>query len=89
MPFAGDTRAQSIGISRYFLTMIVGAVLFWIASQATEKPLNEAMNATDNATANTGTQYFMTAIDMIPILIALLALFSIIALAIFQREVLR
>lgn len=89
MALRGDTRAQSIGISRFFLTLIVGAVLFWIASRITTPVLNDAMNATNNATANQGTEWFRTAINWIPILIVFLALFSIIALAVFQREVLR
>jgi hypothetical protein len=84
-----DTRAQSIGIARFFLVLGVGAVCFFIASQVTSPVLDRAHNSTTNATANQATVWFRDVIDLLPLLILFLALLSVIVLAVYQREVLR
>lgn len=83
-----DDRAQSIGISRLFLGLVVGAICYFIAEQITTPVLDRAGNATTNATANQATEWFRAGVDLFPVIIAILAFLSVVVLAVIQREVL-
>jgi len=84
-----DERAQSVGIARYFLALVVGAVIFWIVRRVTTPLLDYSANATTNTTANQGTSWLRTGIENFPIYFLFLSLFGIVALAVYQREALR
>jgi uncharacterized membrane protein YhdT len=84
-----DNRAQSIGIARFFLSLGVGAIVYWIADLVTTPVLAGAYNATGNATANQATQWFEQSVNAMPLAFALISFVGIIALSVFQREILR
>jgi hypothetical protein len=82
-----DNRA-SIGIIRFFLSLIAGAVVVWIVWEVANPILDGARGATNNAEANQGTEWFQLLVDNLPITFLMIAFFGLIALAVFQREVL-
>jgi hypothetical protein len=84
-----DTRAQSIGIARFFLALGVGAIAYFILDHVTSPVLDRATNSTGNATANQATVWFTDIVGLVPIMILFLAFLSVIVLTVFQREVLR
>jgi len=84
-----DTRGQSIGFIRLFLSLIAGAAVVWIVMEVANPVLAGTRNATNNAKANEATEWFQMAVDYMPLAFLLIALFGIIALSIFQRERLR
>jgi hypothetical protein len=84
-----DTRGQSIGFVHFFLSLIVGGIVVFIAWTVTDPILARSSNATTNTTANTGTMWLQTAFDYLPVVFLGISFFGLIALAIYQREVLR
>jgi len=81
-----DSRAQSIGIARYFLALIVGAVMIWIVDKVTAPVLSGAQNATTNASANQATTWMQDFIGWLPVAFLLLGMFSLIVYSVFIRE---
>jgi hypothetical protein len=81
-------RAQ-IGLVRFFLSLGVGAIVVWIVTEIGSPILSGAENATTNGTANQATGWFQTGADYLPVIFLFIAFFGVIALAVFQREVLR
>jgi hypothetical protein len=84
-----DTRAQSVGISRFLLSLVVGAFVVWIVQDISSPILGGAANATSNPQANQATVWFQDAVVWLPLGFLLIAFFGLLVLAIFQREVLR
>jgi len=84
-----DNRAQSIGISRFILSLVVGAFVTWIVWLVTDPILSYAGNTTSNSQANQATTWFQDLTGYLPIAFLLIGFFGVIVLAIFQREVLR
>lgn len=84
-----DTRAQSVGLARFILSLIAGAPVVWIVWEVTSKILPGAKDATNNTKANEATTWIQQAIDYMPLWFLLVAFFGVIILAIYQREVLR
>ena len=84
-----DDRASATGIARYFLALMVGAIITWIVWEIGRPILDYSANASSNATANQGNAWLRTGIEHFPIYFLLLSLFGIVALAIYQRETLR
>lgn len=87
-----DKRGQtgSIGIWRFFLSLIVGGILIMLALQPIAQPLLEgSRNATTNATANQGTAYLQATVDYMPAIFVFISFFGLIAGAVYWREVLR
>jgi len=82
-----DTRGQSIGIARFILSLVVGAVMFWIVSLITDPLTTRAMDSTNNQTANTATGWFQTGISNLPLIFALISMMGLIVYAVFVREV--
>jgi TRAP-type C4-dicarboxylate transport system permease large subunit len=82
-----NDRGQSIGIARFFLALMVGAIMYWIATLVTDPLLAGSRNATNNATANQATQWFEQGVAAIPLAVTLIAFVGIIALSVFMREV--
>lgn len=84
-----DTRGQPIGLGRFFLSLIVGAILIFIVATVTSPILDRARNTGQTQTAADATSWFQSAVDLLPIVFLLIAFFGILAVAVFQREVLR
>jgi len=84
-----NDRAQSIGIARYFLAFIVGAIVYWIADLVSSPILDGAYNATQNETARQATQWFEQSVSYMPLAMALISFLGMIALSVFYREALR
>lgn len=90
MALRDDTRGQSIGISRFFLSVfVVGALVFWIVDELGTPMLTGAQNETANATANQASTWLLDFLDLMPILMLFIALIGSIILAIYRREVTR
>lgn len=88
--FRMDDRAQSIGIARFFLALVVGAFVFWIVSTVASPLLTEARaTSADGSEGAQATEWIATAIDYFPMAVLFIAFFGLIALSIFQREMLR
>jgi len=83
-----DDRAQSMGIARAFLSLLVGAVLFWIVKEVTS-PLFEHVNGqtTPGSKAAEGTTYLQQGVDFLPIAFLMIVFFGLIAYSVFAREV--
>lgn len=81
-----DTRAQSIGIIHFFVSLGVGAIVFWIVSEIGSPILSGAESATTNGTANQATGWLQTGLDYLPMIFLFIAFFGITALAVFQRR---
>lgn len=81
-----DTRAQSIGLARFVLALIVGAVMIWIVQRIGGEILPGAKNATSNSQANQATVWMQDWIGWLPVGFLLLGLFSIIVYSVFIRE---
>ncbi|MDS0284760.1 hypothetical protein [Haloarcula onubensis] len=84
-----DTRAQSIGLARFILSLIAAAPIVWIVWETTGRILPGAKNATNNSSANQATVWIQDGIDWLPLAFLLISFIGIVVLAIFQREVLR
>lgn len=81
-----DTRAQSIGIARYFLALAVGAIMFWILELVTTPLLNRASTTTTNQTANQATSWLSEAISWWPMMLLILSFVGLIVYSVFVRE---
>jgi len=84
-----DTRAQSIGLARFVLSLIAGAPVVWIVWEVTSKILPGAKESTDHAKANQATDWIQQAVDYLPLVFLIGAFLGIVILAIYQRERLR
>jgi len=85
-----DSRAQgSISVARFFLGLIVGAILFWILSKIATPILSGAKETTNAPQANQATTWFQQGVDFLPVWYLIIGLFGLLVLAVFQREVLR
>jgi len=84
-----DTRAQSVGLARFILSLIAGAPVVWIVWEVTSKILPGAKDATSNAKANEATTWIQQYIEYLPMVFILVAFMGVLVLAIYQRELLR
>ena len=84
-----DDRAQSIGIARFFLSLVVGAFVTWIVWEITSPLLDKADQTAEHPDAVEGVTWLSTAVDYLPIMFLGIAFFGLIALSVFQREMLR
>jgi len=84
-----DTRAQSVGLARFILSLTAGAPVIWIVWEVTSKILPGAKDATNNSKANEATTWIQQAIDYMPLWFLIVSFMGVIILAIYQREILR
>lgn len=85
-----DTRAQgSIGLSRLFLALGVGAIMLWMISMVADELLPGAKEATSTEARTQGTEWLMQTPELIAAFIMIIALFGTITYAIYQRQVIR
>lgn len=84
-----NQRASSIGISRLFLSVGVGAIMYYIVDTVTSPIFARASETNTAGSAGAqGTQYLGTGVDFLPIAFAFIAFFGLIAYSVFTREVL-
>jgi len=84
-----DTRAQSIGFSRYLLALVVGAFVVWIVQDISEPILDGAYNTTNSPKANQATGWLVDGVDYLPLWFLLVSFFGLLVGTIYAREVLR
>lgn len=82
-------RAQSIGIARFLLGLIVAAVVSWILTLVTAPLLERAETTTGSETANQGTQWFTQGVEWFPIFALLVSVLGLIVYGVYVREVSR
>lgn len=85
----GDTRAQAMGIARFFLALGSGAIVVYIVTKVTTPLLDTAAERGSGQVATTGTDYLRQAVDFMPVAVLLVSFFGVVAAAVFAREVLR
>jgi len=84
-----DTRAQSIGLGRYFLVLAVGAIASWVVGMFATKLLPGAKSAGSSSYATQGSTWLQQGTDLIPVFVVLTALFMMVVLAVHQRGAVR
>jgi len=84
-----DNRAQgSIGLARFFLALGAGAIMLFIIQKIASPMLSGARTELSPARTQ-GTDWLAQGVELLPIFILLIALLSVVILAIYQREVVR
>jgi len=83
-----DERGQSIGIVRLFLSLLVGLILAWLVDVITSPILSRASAAGETSAATQGTTWLQAGIGSLFLWFLIIAVFGVIALAVYQREVL-
>lgn len=83
-----DTRAQSVGISRFLLSMLVAVVLAWIVKTVTEPILSESQTKATEPAAINAVSWLQAGTESLFVFFLVIGLFGIVALAVYQREVL-
>lgn len=86
-----NDRGQATGIANFFLAILVGAIMTWILDEVTS-PLVSRMQNQTAATDTVGTtmnDWWVLIFDNQPVMFLLITFFSLIALSVFQRAVLR
>lgn len=83
-----DNRAQSIGIARFVLALVVGAVVYWIVDLTTDPILDGASNATTNNSANQATTWLSEWFGWMPIFLIVVSVMGLIVYSVFIRETL-
>jgi len=81
-----DTRAQ-IGITRFFLALIVGAPLAYVVGEVVTPLLEHAGEASAGTPAAPATQWFITINQWLVVVFLGVAFFGLLSLAIYQRGV--
>lgn len=82
-----DMRASATGISNFFLALLVGAIMSFLVSTIAE-PLFDHVGDRTAATDEVGPQatiWLETVVTHQPTLFLIIAFFSLLALAVFQR----
>jgi len=82
-----DTRAQSVGLARFILSLIAGAPVVWIVWEISGKILPGAKESTDHEKANQATTWIQQGIEYFPLWILIVSFFGIILVAIITRQV--
>lgn len=82
-------RAQSTGIANFFLALLVGAIMMWIITAITTPLLARADKEGGNTAAAQATEWFDIAIGVFPVLALFAGVFSLLALSVYLREILR
>lgn len=81
--------AGAIGISRYFLSLLVGAFVVWIVNLIGGRILGGARNTSVTGPYADGTEWLTAAQDFLPIVFLFVGLFGILAYSVWVREIRR
>lgn len=76
------------GILNGLLALVVGAVLTWLTDAITSPLMDRAREAGSDPVGTQATGYISTFLTNQPVLFLFYFLFSLLALSVFQREVL-
>lgn len=88
--FRRSHRGQAIAITRLFLSLGVGAVMYWIIKEVTAPLFDHVGDSTTSGqAASEGTTYLQQGVDFLPIVFLMIAFFGLIAYSVYTREVLR
>jgi len=83
-----DNRAQSVGIGKFLLSLVVALILAWIVQTITDPILAEAESEATAPAAVESSAWFASATDSLFLFFLVIAVFGVVALAVYQREVL-
>jgi len=89
MQFGRDTRAQAVGILRFFAALLLGAPLAYFAYRVTDPILSRASEGaagTDAAMTSTWLSQFGT---YLVVFFVGISFFGLVVLSLYQREVAR
>lgn len=85
-----DDRGQTIGIARAFLFLAVAAFMIGLFfDRAGLGVIQSSQAAADNATAQQAAQWSSDFVGLLPLAALLIAMLSVIVIAILQRERIR
>lgn len=82
-------RGQTIGIVRFFLSLIAGSFIAWMVWEVTTPILERADAAEAGQMGNEATGWITSGVEFIAIIFLGIAVFGLLILAIYQREVIR
>lgn len=85
--FFSDTRAQAVGYGNFFLALLVGAVMVWIVTAITDPIMSTARDHGSDPVATQSTTWISDFLAMWPVMIVIIAFFSLIVLAVFLRQI--
>lgn len=78
-----------MGLVRFILSLIVGAVCVWIVYLMSKRILPGARTATNSTKANQATTWIEQGVSWYPIALLLIAFFGVLVYSIYSREMLR
>jgi len=81
-----DTRAQSVGIAKFLLSLVVATILAWIVQRVANPILDGATGNTAKATQSIA--WMQSIVDNLFLVFLVIAVFGLVALSVYQREVL-
>lgn len=84
-----DTRAQATGIANFLLSLLVGAIMAWILQAITNPVFAYADDNVTDAEAQVTQGWLEAVVGNFPVMVLIIAFVSLIALSVYQREVLR
>lgn len=84
-----DDRAQSIGVARFFLSLVGASFVVWIVWEVANPILEHARGKNVGQTGSQATEWMQSGVDFIAITFLVIAVFGLLVLSIYQREVLR
>lgn len=83
----GDTRAQSVGFVRLFASLLVALVLAWIVDTVTSPILTRAAAVGETPQATEATGWLQAGVGSLFLWFLIIAVFGIVALSVYQRQV--
>lgn len=81
-------RAQAVGIANFLLALVIGAVVSWITTSITDPLISGVKETGTDPVATQSTNWIVIYLNNQPVVFLITAFFSLVALSIFQREVL-
>lgn len=82
-----NDRAQAVGYGNFFLALLVGAVMVWIVTAVTDPIMSTAADHGTDPVAVESTGYINEFLANYPILLLLIAFFSLVVLSVYLRRV--
>lgn len=84
-----DNRAQAIGIARFFLGLMVGAIVIFIVGEVTAPLFEHTGEQSQDQVATQGTAWLQQGIDYLPIFFLLISFFGLISYSVYSRRAVR
>lgn len=83
-----DNRGQSVGIPRFLLALLGALVLAWIVQRITAPILAGSRDAATSAEATQSVAWLTVGVENLFLWFLVIAVFGIVSLSVFQRELL-